>query len=69
MLPTKVCMFYEISETILLFGLRYLHAELFQFLHKYRSLHVHFVYKFSKVKLLPSSLNDSPRVLNPVEVI
>ena len=28
MLPTKVCMFYEVSETILLFGLRYLHLGL-----------------------------------------
>ena len=33
MLPTKVCMFYELSETILLFGLRNLHLDLFQFLH------------------------------------
>ena len=40
--PTKVCMFYELSETILLFGLRYLHLDLFQFLHRYLSLHVQF---------------------------
>ena len=39
---TKVCMFYEFSETILFFGLRYLHLELLQFLHRYPSLHVQF---------------------------
>ena len=33
MLPTIVCMFYELSETILLFGLRYLDLDLLQFLH------------------------------------
>ena len=42
MLPTKVCLFYEISETILLFGLRYLHLNLFQFLHRYLYLQVQF---------------------------
>ena len=33
MLSTKFCMFYELSETILLFGLRYLHIDLFQFMY------------------------------------
>ena len=28
-------MFYEISETVLIFGLRYLHVDLFQFLHRF----------------------------------
>ena len=42
MLPTKVCMFHELLETILLFHLRYLHLDLFQFLHMYLSLHVQF---------------------------
>ena len=35
MLLTKVCMFYEFSETILLFGLRHLLLDSFQFLHGY----------------------------------
>ena len=38
MLPTKVSMFYELLETILPFCLRYLHLDLFQFLHRYLSL-------------------------------
>ena len=41
-------MFYEFSEIILLFGLCYLHLDLFQFLHKYPSYSILFV--FSKVK-------------------
>ena len=36
-LPTKVCMLYELSETILRFGLRCLHLDLFQFLRRYQS--------------------------------
>ena len=31
----KFCMFYELLETILLFGLRYPHLDLFQFLHRF----------------------------------
>ena len=42
MLPIKVCMFYEILETILRFGLHYLHLDLFQFLHRYLNFHVQF---------------------------
>ena len=55
MLPTKVCMFYELSETILLFGLRYLHLELFQFLHRYPSLHVQFCLCVFQGKIASSS--------------
>ena len=33
MRPTKVCIFYELSETILLFGLRYLHLAFLKFLY------------------------------------
>ena len=42
MLPTKVCTFCELSEATLLFGLRELHLDLFQFLHRYLSHHVEF---------------------------
>ena len=55
MLPMKVCMFYEISETILLFGLRHLHLDLFQFLHRYLSLHVQFCLYNFQGKIAPSS--------------
>ena len=34
MIPTEVCLFYEVSETILLLGLRYLHLDLLQFLYR-----------------------------------
>ena len=60
MLPTKVCMFYELSETILLFGLHYLHLDLFQFLHKYPFLHDQFVNRFSKLTLRASSGRQYP---------
>ena len=40
MLTIKVGMFYDLSETILLFGLYYMHLDLFQFLHRYLSLHI-----------------------------
>ena len=55
MLPTKVCMFYELSETILLFGPRYLHLDLFQFLHRCLSLHVQFCLYVFLGKIVPSS--------------
>ena len=43
MFPTKGFMPYELSETILLFGLRYLHLDSFQFLiPPFNSLHVQF---------------------------
>ena len=53
MLPTKVCMFYELSEAILLFGLRYLHLDLFQSLHSFPSLHVQFCLYVFKGKYCP----------------
>ena len=53
MLPTKVCMLYELSETILLFGLRYLHLDLFQFLHRYLSPHVQFFSYLFQGKIIP----------------
>ena len=53
MLPTKVCMFYELSEAILLFGLRYLHLDLLQFLHKYLSLYVQFCQNVFQSKIAP----------------
>ena len=34
MLPTNVCLFNALSQTILLFGLPYLHLDVVQFLHK-----------------------------------
>ena len=55
-LPTYVCMFYELSEIILLFGLRYLHLDL----HRYSSLQVQFGYTFPKVKLHPSFGRQCP---------
>ena len=27
MLPTKICLFYELSQTILFYGMRYLHLD------------------------------------------
>ena len=48
-------MFYVLLETILFFGLCYLHLDLFQFLHKYLFLHVQFCQAFCNVKLHPSS--------------
>ena len=68
--PTKVCTFYELSETIFFFfGLRYLHLDLSQFLHRYLSLHVQFVCMFSKVKLRPSSGRQCPSFDIYLEII
>ena len=55
MLPTKISMFYELSETILVFALHYLHLYFFQFLHRYLSLHVQFCSYVFQAKLAPSS--------------
>ena len=54
MLLTKVCTFYELSEAILPFGLRYFgHRSLFQFLHRYLSLHVQFCLYVFQGKIAP----------------
>ena len=42
MFPTNICISYELPETMLLFGLRYLHLDFFQFLQPYLSSHVQF---------------------------
>ena len=46
-------MFYELSETTLLFGLPYLHLDVFQFLERYLSLHVPFYLYVSEGKIAP----------------
>ena len=55
--PTKVCMFYELSKTILLFSLCNLHLDLIQILQSTYLFMFNFVCTFSKVKLRPSSTN------------
>ena len=55
MLPTKFCMFYELSETILFFGLRYLHLDIFSSCTGTYLFMSNFVYTFSKIKLRSSS--------------
>ena len=52
-LATKVCMLYELSETILLFRLRYSMLTYFSSYTGTYSLMVNFVYTLSKVKLPP----------------
>ena len=64
MLPAKVCMFCGLSETILPFGLRYLHLDLFQFLHIGTHPFIfNFVYTLSKVKLPPSPSSGRQRTI------
>ena len=53
-------MFYERSETILLFGLLYLHLDLFQFLHRHHSLHIQFCSYVFQGKVAPSSGRQRP---------
>ena len=48
-------MFYGPTETVLLFGLCYLHLDLFQFLCRYLSLHVQFCSYVFQGKIAPSS--------------
>ena len=53
-------MFYELSETILLFGLRPLHLDLFQFMHRYLSLHIQFCSYVFHGKIALSSGRQRP---------
>ena len=55
MLPTKVCVFHELSETILLFGLCYLNLDLglIRFLQRYLCLHVQFCPYLFQGKIAP----------------
>ena len=55
-LSTKVCMFYELLEIIIPFGLCYLHLDLFQFLHRCLSLHVQFCIYVFDGKIAPQFL-------------
>ena len=54
-IPKKVCMFYELSKTILLLSLRYLHLDYFKSCTDTYLFKFNFVYTFSKIKLRPSS--------------
>ena len=53
MLATKICMSYELSETILLSGLHYLQLDLFRLLHRYLSLYGQFYLNVFQGKIAP----------------